>query len=448
MERRTFLKNSATLAFAASLPGLLRANDTPAAASANTKINLALIGCGGRGTLLLDLLLDMPDIEISYLCDVDKTRFQVAGSLMQSKRGHIAKRVTDMREVFADKSVDAVLIATPHHWHGLAAIWACQAGKDVYVEKPLALTLREGRLVVEAARKYQRVVQVGTQTESMPFFKNSLDFARSGKLGRLRMVKTQVLERPPAIAFPKPGRSIPVPATLDWNMFCGPSEVEPYGPGQWFEESWNFGLGRLLDRGVHHLSMIRHYLDLKAPISVYSIGGRRKPETDPQQTCPDTLHAIIECQDQEIIFEGGFWAPYYQTPFHAFSKKEGTPDWLRANKVELYGTEAMLVAARHAGGWQAFNRGTTPIAGGTALKDDTAHLRNFFDCMRSRARPNSDVEFGHQATLLAHLMAASHRAGNIKVTFDPATETITNSAVANQFLTRTSRGEFKIPETV
>jgi predicted dehydrogenase len=419
-------------------------------------------------------------VEISYLCDVDRSKFARATAVVEDARGRLPKRVQDFREILADDGVDAVVIATGHNWHALATIWACQAGKDVYVEKPMALTLHEGRKMVEAARKHGRVVQVGSQTESNPFFLDALAYVRSGKLGAVRFARTQIMEPARISMFRdplKPGQTAPVPPGLDWDMFCGPAPLTPYYPGPWWTDLWDYTLGGLIDHSAHQLSMIRQFLDLGSPKAACAIGRiLRKPgedtlfdgasgvmdmnrpsrrldrETDPLRQVFDTCYAMFEYDNQDVIFEGCHWAPYMRTPFLVHQQRRGErdrfPDWIRSNRVEVLGSDAFLVISRHAGGWQVYDRSDNPIAGAIGLKDDSYHVKNFLDCMRTRERPNSDVEIAHKAMIMNHLMVASHRAGNRQVDFDAVTETITNLSEANQFLRRTGRAPYLIPDQV
>lgn len=327
--------------------------------------------------------------------------------------------------------------------------------------------------MVQAARKYGRVVQVGSQTESAPFFREALDYVRSGKLGAIRLARTQIME--PGRAPADQGTTgEATPSDLNWDMFCGPAPLAPYRPGRWWGQRWHYSLGGLVDHSAHQLSMIRQFLDLPAPKSVCAVGrimkragedwvwgssfgrsvsereGRvmRPDEVDPGREIFDTCYAMFEWEQQDVIFEGCHWTPYMRTPYHFLQRQDGVPEWFRSNRVEILGTKEFLLTARHAGGWQVFDRGDAPVAGGMGRKDDTFHVKNFLECLRTRARPNSDVELAHKAMCMNHLMIASHRAGNRKLLFDAATETITNVPEANKFLKRAGRAPYLIPDEV
>jgi len=406
-----------------------------------------VIGLGNRGTQLTEYFLKRPDVEISYLCDVDRSKFTRATGLVEEARSRIPKRVQDFRQILADKDVDAVAIAAGHNWHALATIWACQAGKDVYVEKPMSLTLYEGRKMVEAARKYERVVQVGSQTMSAAYFRDALDYARSGKLGDISLVRSQLLERmEPKLTMPKPGEQAPVPKGLDWDMWCGPAPLRPYWPGTWWWRFWDYANGGLTDHAAHHMGMARAFLNLPHPKSVCSTGGRFHV-LDGSET-PDTQYAVFQYEKQNIVYQGGRWLPYIDTAYQTVRKRDTYPNWLRSNRVEVLGSNAMLVTCRIGAGWQVFGKEDAPIAGGYGRPGDELHVANFLECMRSRAQPNANVEETHQAMTLCHLMNASLRVGGRQLIFDAASESFVNDDEANRLLKREGRAPWLIPDKV
>ena len=448
MDRRTFLKDSVGL----TLTGTAIASTKPVSVrgkqrvSANNRINIAVIGLGNRGRALTQYFLDNPEVEISYLCDVNRSKFAGAAALVDDARGYIPKRIQDFREMLADKTVDAVVVATGHNWHSLATIWSCQAGKDVYVEKPMSLTLYEGRKVVETAKKYNRIVQVGTQTNSATYFRDALEYVRSGRLGDILLVRSQIMERSQPTPQPKPGEQAPVPEGLDWDMWCGPAPLRGYWPGRWWWRRWDYNSGGLTDHGAHHMAMIRAFLNVPYPKSVDCTGGIFHLNDGREH--PDTQYTIFEYDKRNVLFQGSHWSPYFHNPYRKLATGDGYPNWIRVNRVEVLGTDAMLLIGRHGAGWQVYTRADEPVAGGYGRRSDAAHVANFLECVRIRNKPNCDVEEAHQAMTLMHLANSSIRAGGRKLMFDAKSESFINDNQANQFLKRKGRAPWLIPDEV
>jgi len=413
---------------------------------ANERINIGVIGLGNRGTTLTKYFLNNPEVEISYLCDVNRNKFASAAALVDDARGTIPKRVQDFREMLADDDVNAVVVATGHNWHALATIWSCQAGKDVYVEKPMSLTLFEGWKMVEAARKYERIVQVGSQTSSATYYQDALDYVRLGRLGQILLVRTQVMERSAKTPQPKPGQQAAVPEGLDWDMWCGPAPLREYWPGNWWWRRWDYSSGGLTDHAAHQMAMVRAFLNVAHPKSVYCTGGVFHHKDRREQ--PDSQYAVFEYEKQNVVFQGCHWSPYFVTPFHTLATRDGYPDWLRANRIEVLGTDAMLLIGRHGAGWQVYAKGDTPVAGAFGRRGDEAHVANFLECVRTRKKPNADVEEAHQAMSLMHIANASLRVGGRKLMFDAKSETFVNDNEANKFLKRSGRAPWLIPDKV
>lgn len=448
MDRRTFLQGSVGLSTAAAglAPRKLGSARQAERVPANEKICLGVVGLGNRGTRLTQYFLERPEVDIAYLCDVDRGKFARATAVVEDARGRIPKRVQDFRSILEDDGVDAVVIATGHNWHALATIWSCQAGKDVYVEKPMSLTLYEGRKMVEAARKYDRVVQVGSQTNSASYFRDALDYVRAGRLGDVQLVRTQIMEMSRTVEQPPPGQEAPVPAGLDWDMWCGPAPLGAYWPGHWWWRRWAYSLGHLTDHAAHQMAIVRAFLDVAHPKTVYCTGGVFQHHDGREQ--PDSQYAVFEYEKRHVVFQGGLWSACFKTPFHTLATKDGYPDWVRANRVEVLGTDAMLLTGRHGAGWQVYSKEAVPVAGAYGRRGDEPHVANFLDCTRTRKRPNADVEEAHQAMTLCHLMNASVRAGGRKRRFDPATESFVDDDEANKFLRRRGRDPWLIPEHV
>ncbi|GJM29029.1 MAG: NADH-dependent dehydrogenase [Cyclobacteriaceae bacterium] len=442
MERRTFLNNTAAISSATIL-----SPEIVFGSKANSAIRVGIIGLGNRGTELTGYFLEQPEVEITYLCEVNRSRFAKATALVQEKRGKMPKRVADFHEVLQDDSVDAVVIATGMRWHALLTIYACQAGKDVYVEKPMSMTLFEGRKMVEAAQKYNRVVQVGSQTNSAAYFLDALNYVKSGGLGEISLVRSQIMERP--IEVPQPpenSQGKPIPKGFDWDTWCGPSPLAPYWPGPWWWTKWDYNQGTINDHVAHQMAMIHSFLGPEPPKSVFCSGGVFYFED--QRDVPDSQYAVFDFENRHIVFQGSNWSTYMKTPFHTLDNVDGYGNWVRCNRVELLGTEAMMLIGRHGAGWQVYSNDDEPIAGGFGRRGDQPHVANFLDCVRTRERPNLGVEEAHEATTLCHIMNASLRVGGRKLQFDAATESFVNDEEANQLLRREGRAPWLIPESV
>jgi predicted dehydrogenase len=416
LDRRCFLHA------AVALPALAARG---AADKPNEKIVLGVLGLNGRGKGLLRGFASFPDVEIAYLCDPDLNVIPAALKSLPDKRRE-PKVVQDMRKVFADKDVHAVVVAAPDHWHALATVWACQAGKHVYVEKPVSHNIIEGRRMIEAARKYDRVVQAGTQRRSAPFLMKAVEFVRKGGLGKVPFARAWIAGNRKTIGKKADGK---VPDKVDYNLWTGPAPERPFNPNRFhynWHWNWDYGTGELGNNGIHGLDMIRMLLDLDAPTRVCS-GGGKFFYNDDQQT-PDTQIATFDFANTSVVWEHRIWAksgPHNQ-PFG----------------VELVGEKGTLVVDGK--GWHVENGAEASEKGGAA---DQPHLRNFLDCIRLRKRPNADIEVGHKSTRLCHLGNIAYRLGRT-LTFDATTETIPGEAEANRLLGRTYRQGFTMPEKV
>ncbi len=421
INRRHFLQASAS-----TLAGLSARTAAGAADRPNERIVLAVMGLRNRGRDLVRGFADLENVEIAYLCEVDDN--VVAPSLKElDKRQKKTPRVEkDVRRVLQDKDVTALAIAAPDHWHALATIWACQAGKHVYVEKPISHNLIEGRRMVEAARKYDRVVQVGTQRRSAAHVASAAEFIRSGKLGKVPFVRTWIAGNRPTIGHKA---DEPVPAGVDYDLWLGPAPKRPFNANRfhyhwhWF---WDYGTGELGNNGIHALDMVRLLLDLDAPQRVTCGGGKYFYEDD-QQT-PDTQIAAFDFANTCVIWEHRIWSK---------TGVEGQP-W----GVTVYGEKGTLVFDNK--GWRVHDG---VEASDKASEVGAPHYRNFLDCIRSSKRPNADIEEGHKSTRLCHLGNIAFRVGRT-LRFDAQTETLFNDREANQLLGRSYREPFVVPQSV
>jgi predicted dehydrogenase len=419
LTRRDFHKTGA-----ASLAGAVGVATAGAlrAAPSNQK-RLAFIGVGNRGGQLLTAFLEHPDASIVALCDVYEPYLRRARERLAGK----AETYDDFRRVLDRKDIDAVVIATPDHWHAIQTILACQSGKDVYVEKPLAITIREGRRMVDAARKANRVVQVGTHRRSSSLYADLVHRVAGGELGKVTVARTYRLSNmyPDGIGKAPPG---PPPAGLNWEMWLGPREERPFQAtiAPYKFRWWQAYSSQMGNWGVHYLDAIRWVLGEEAPASVSAHGGRFALDDD--RTVPDTLEVIFEFASGRLAMFGQYEA-------------SGNPA-LRSGEIEFRGTLGTAYTsegnfefiAERAGQFQKPGPRTTPLRVTSRDGDLTAqHARNFLDCIVSRARPNADVEIGHRSTTFSHLanIALATRA---RLDWDAKAERVTNHPAANDLL--------------
>ena len=415
------------------------------AAGANDKVVVGIMGTGGRGSGLLGFFARRPDVEIAYVCDADTRRLPSAQKLVEVAQGKAPKAVQDFRRILEDKRVDALINATPDHWHGLGTILACQAGKDVYVEKPLCHNIWEGRKMIEAARKYERVVQLGTQSRSAPYCKEAAEWIRAGKLGDVILVR--VFNMMPMTPH-KPLHEQPVPAGFDYDLWCGPAPKLPYDPARVWLDYWEYSCGAVAGDAVHQLDLARALVgDPTAPETVCHAGGVCVLKDD--REIPDTQFVTYEYGKMTLLLEAALWTPYMKKTPMQLRDIDEYPNWgFNATRIEVLGTRNMMYYGRHGDGWQVFDADWKQIAGAPAKQSDAEHVANFIECIKSRKRPTSDVEQGHHSTLLSHLANISYRVGNRKLRFDAKSESFPESPEANQFLRRKYRAPWVVPETV
>lgn len=432
VSRRMFMKGGA----AASL-GLAATLASGRALGANERIRLGFIGVANRGSQLIEATLPHADADIVALCDIDENAINLwKDNPKLPLKPPIYK---DYRELLARTDIDAVVIATPDHWHALQMMEACDAGKDVYVEKPLALTVHEGRRMVEKARQTQRVVQVGLHRRSSKLLLELRDLVRSGKLGKITVGRAYRLSNmyPEGIGKATPGDP---PPTLDWDRWLGPRPFQSYQANlapykfRW----WQRYSSQLGNWGVHYFDLIRWMLDEDAPASVSSHGGRFAIDDD--RTIPDTLETIFEFASGRLLLFGQLEA-------------SGAPMLDYGAEFELRGTQGIVhghasrckIMGEKGGQFQDSALRMEEMELTTEEGDLTeAHMRNFLDCIKSRAIPNCDVEEGHKSTIFAHLgnMALASEA---RIKWDPASERVLSPESANEMLHYEYRSPWKLP---
>jgi predicted dehydrogenase len=420
------------LAGAAAAGALAATSSKTVKAAANDRISLCVIGIRGRGNGLAKAFAALPEAQVTHICDVNESLLGPFGKQLAEIQKSTPKPLIDLRRALDDKSIDAIVVATPDHWHALATIWGCQAGKHVYVEKPISNNVFEGRQMVAAARNYDRVVQVGTQSRSAPHYREVVDLLRSGRIGQVRMAKafnSQLRRKVPAM----PDSS--VPDGLDWNIWQGPAPERPYNENRYtygWRWLWDYGTGDMGNDGVHDLDIARWGLGVDLPSEVQCMGDKLVFAGDIQET-PDTQIASFRFPEQQamLVYEQRLWSPYHQEGYE--------------NGVVFYGTEGYITIGRR--GWKLVEKRNKVASETPANFSDTPHQQNFLTCIKSGERPNCDIEEGYRSTLLAHLGNLSFRVGR-PLNFDRNTHTITGDPEATALLKRSGRKEFLIPDQV
>ncbi len=467
MNRRAFLKTTAQAAAGATIVG---ATHGPAygVVGANETIRMACIGINGQGNSHIRSVLGLKSkgIDLVALCDIDEQVLSSRAGAVQGARGKKPDTYVDMRKLFEDKSIDAVSFATPNHWHALGTIWACQAGKDVYVEKPCCWSIWEGRKMVEAARKYNRMVQVGTQSRSDNRKRRGVAQLYAGIIGDVFMARGTCFKRRNSIGI-KP--DCEAPKSIHYDLWLGPAANRPFNPNyvhynwHWF---WDFGNGDIGNQGIHEMDLARWGINKEVPVRGSSMGGRYgykdQGETPNTQvatlTYDDGKMLVFEVRGRSTNFEGLTTdkQKYKEFPGQAGEKFVNVKELDGVTVGNLfYGSDGYMV------GWKA-EFGETgqpyggkpeptelPKVGGTG---GDSHFDNFFKAVRSRKVEDLDADIlqGHLSAMHVHIANASYRLGGKMLTFDPKTETFVGdySKEANVFLKREYRAPFVIPDQV
>ena len=424
---------------------------------ANDRLNVGLIGCGGRGRYVARFVREAPNVAYTAVSDVYKTN----GELAREWAGSDAKFHQDFRKLLDQKDVDAVHIATPDHWHAIASVMACQAGKDVYVEKPVSLTVREGRVMVNAARKYNRIVQVGTQHRSAPHFMKIAEIIQRGDIGPVKFIRVWNYSNHTPNGIGKKPTQDP-PAELDWDMYLGPSPKVAFNPNRFlgtYRYFWDYSGGYITDFGNHRLDTMQQIMNVSAPKTISAVGGVYVIKDD--RETPDFLTVTYEYDGFIATYEGSNINGHGmggRTPGHRYYNSRGEFD--QPNGIVFYGTEATIYAERI--GWEIFPEPDSAIAG-RRNQDSTAppppprkwapsvkrmwenveeptkaHALNFVECVRSRTTPNADIEIGHRSTSMALLGNIAMRTGK-KLHWDAKKEDFVGASDASAMLTRNLR---------
>ena len=419
-------------AVGAALAGLaIRANS----ASPNDQIGVSVIGVGGMGHGHVRRILTREDVRIVSICDVDQANAERAGQTVNSERGNTPKLVEDFRQVLEDKTVEAVVVATPHHWHAPIAVRALQAGKDVYLEKPASHVFREGRLLVEAAKKYGRILQHGTQMRSSEVTKTADALLKQGIIGEVKMSKAWNCQRH---THKQPVKNAPVPPGVDYDMWVGPAPFDgKFNPNR-YNRNWNwyraFGNGDIGGDGPHDIDLARWGLGVEThPIRITAHGSRI--DLSGEREFPDNMMVAYQYEeDKVLLYEERGWTPY---GLHGFDSGNA-----------FYGTEGYMIFSRR--GYFQVYRGKEEEKG-PRMADGPGghpeHMHNFLDCIRSRKQPVANAEVAHLSCGLVHLGEIAYRVGRV-LHFDPQSEVFVDDPEADELLTKEYREPWTMPDPI
>ena len=423
-DRRTFVKASA-IGIAASAGFHSSARAKAVSRSPNAALKVGVMGVNGRGTSLARSFASQKDVDVAAICDVDSRAINKAKSAVKDLQKLTPESYSDFRKILDDKSIDILVCAAPNHWHAPATILGCSAGKHVYVEKPCSHTAWEGEMAVAAARKHNRVVQMGTQRRSTPMHMEAIKRIHAGEIGNVMFARTWYNNRRGSIGK---GKSVAVPSWLDYELWQGPCTDKPFKSNlvhyNWHWH-WHWGNGELGNNGVHALDVARWGMQVDFPTRVTSAGGRYR-WVDDQETA-DTHMVTFEFDKKMMTWEGLSWSPT-DTSGSAFG-------------ISFHGDKGSLQLLDS--GYKILDIRNKLIAevkkGGV---DDAAHIANFLDCARNGGKPNCDIEEAHKSTLLCHLGNIAQRTQDA-LEIDPQNGHIKNNNAAEAFWSKDYRQGWK-----
>jgi predicted dehydrogenase len=452
INRRKFLKQS-TAVSTGVLVSLPIMKNSFAKNSPNDTINVAVIGIRSRGKDHYNALAKIPNVKIAVLCDIDQNLFPEAVADVDKLTGYKPETETEYRKVIDNKDIDAVSIATPNHWHALQTIWACQAGKDVYVEKPVSHTVVEGRKMVEAARKYNRVVQTGTQSRSNVATNKAMKFIKEDGLGHVYMAKGLCLKPRGSIGHVKNSE---IPDGVNWDAFLGPASYRPFNENRfhykwhWF---WDTGNGDFGNQGIHQADIARWALNKRThPVKIHGIGKYHVWDSD--QETPNIQHLVFEYEDDSILqFEVRGLATNSEADIRIGNLIYGSKGWMSTGsedngKSQVHFAEIDLRPS----GYSTYKEEAGPIfANEPPETTDMSyiHFKNFIECVKSRKWQdlNADILEGHLSTTICHLGNIASRL-NRTLHFNPHSEKFIDDDEANSYLTKMYRAPYLLPEKV
>lgn len=445
--RRSFLQGAAVAAVAGSASRILGAND---------RVNVAVVGLGGRGRAHVTEWAKVPGSRIVALCDVDQAALERGQALAEKTTGEKTKGYVEMRKLFEDKDIDAVSMPLPNHWHALATIWACQAGKDVYIEKPACHNVWEGKKMVEAARKYNRMVQIGSQSRTVPIVIRAMQLLKEGVIGKVYLAKGLCYKRRPSIGHKPDG---PVPPGVNWDLFLGPAPMRPFNENRfkynwhWF---WDTGNGDIGNQGVHEMDIALWGLGRTDwPKSVSSTGGKFIWKDD--QETPNTQQASLLWDDGELSFD----VRNLPTPPEALAPMRG-PNYvgniffgdlgfmtLDGGGFQVYKSAAgNFVGARGAGAGSKERYEKVAEEKPVSGSDTVPHVQNFIAAVKSRDHTKlaAEIEIGARSAAFCHLANIAYRTGRL-LKLDSGGRFIGDDE-ANAMQTRDYRAPYIVPDQV
>lgn len=404
-------------------------------AGANDSIRIGVIGIGGRGRDHVQSFLQIPSAQITGLCDVNQAARERAQSILAKAGAPKAEEFTDMRKMLDSKEVDAVSIATPNHWHALATIWACRAGKDVYCEKPASHNIHEAWKMIEVARETKRMVQIGSQSRSTPHKIRAIQELQNGIIGPLYMAKGLCFKRRRSIGKTPPE---PVPPGLDWDLFLGPAPMRPYTKNRfaynwhWF---WDTGNGDIGNQGIHEMDLCRWALgDIGLPQTAVSTGGKFVYDDD--QETPNTQHASFSYGAKQITFEvrGLLTGPEGGQPVGTYPVGNlyfGSDGWMWLDErgYQVYKGEKNELAA--------------DVKAERGKSTTVLHMENFLNACRTRNHKDltADIEIGATSVILVHMANVSYRVGRL-LHWDERAKNFGADAEANKLISRDYRAPY------
>jgi predicted dehydrogenase len=419
------------------------------AVAANDKVRLGLIGAGSRGNQLLDTFLKRPEVDVVAVCDVDdKHATETAARIKKEKKNDpVASR--DYRAMLDMKDLDGVMIATPDHWHALPAIQAVMAGKDVYVEKPVGHNVAEGQAMIRAARKYNRIMAVGTQQRSSENFQKAVETVRSGKLGKVFWIQTWNSENISPVGIGKPSDTA-APGNVDYERWLGPAPLRAFNPNRFhllFRWFFDYAGGMMSDWGVHLNDIALWALDAKGPQSVSSTGGIFT--SDDNRDTPDTLQVVYEFPGCTLTYSmrkgNGLKLNGHEYGI-LFCGTDGSLLLDRSGHEIIPDKVVLPYGIKLAQGDRPLRKIALQKEAFKAADDGMpAHVANFLDCLKTRKRPVADIEIAHHSTNTCHLGNIAYKLGR-KLYWDNESESFKNDAEANALLTREARKGYELPQ--
>ncbi len=428
LNRRRFIQTSGAAAVGLGFAGISRAY------AANEKLRAGVIGLRGRGGSHVGGLDGIDGVEVVALCDADESQIEKRAKGLEKKYGSPRQRFTDMRKLYDDKNIDVVGIATPNHWHSLGGIWAMQAGKDVYVEKPLSHNVWEGRQLVNAARKHNRVCQHGTQIRSSAAVQEAIALLQDGIIGDVYMAKGTCYKWRNTIG--KKPEAAP-PRGVHYDLWLGPAPLRPFTENRFhynWHWHWDYGNGDLGNQGVHQMDVARWGLGVGLPKRAQAMGGHYMFDDD--QETPNTILSTFEYPDENkmLVFEVRHWITN--------DENIGNPGSNAVGNI-FYGSEGIMIIPNYSSYKVFLGRKHEP---GPARSAGGNHFANFIDAVRARdpKKLNADVEDGHLSSALCHVANVAYRVKR-SIEIDPATEQVVGDAEANALLTRNYRAPYVVP---